>query len=153
MLTRFLAVMVLGLTLSARAADDSSDAGQVAETFFNSYVKAQPEFHNGYESVIAWVKASPLVTEAYKKAIAKLYRDALRQDPEGGYGSDAVIGGQDSPDHFKAKKCKVTGDTAEVMLFGDDPFPMKVRVFLVRTGGKWLIDKSGALLPGDGPGQ
>lgn len=147
-------LLTLAAALVARADDSSPDAdraGKVAKDFINGYVRALPEFHQGYEAAIAWIKKSPLVTEGYKKSIARLYHEALRQDPESGYGSDAVIGGQDSPSHFHVKKSKVSGDTAEVVLFGDDPFPMKVKVALIRTDGKWLVDKSGDMLVGDGP--
>jgi hypothetical protein len=125
--------------LSTRPADPVP----VALRFINEHVAAVP----GYEETIARVQASELVTERYKEALAKLYRAALKQDPEYGYGADAVIGGQDSPDRFRVKSSKVNGDRARVVLIGEDPqFPMEVNVDLVREDGRWLVDASGDLI-------
>ena len=120
-----------------------ADPGPVALRFINGHVAAVP----GYEETIARVQASELVTERYQEALTKLYRDALKQDPEYGYGADAVIGWQDSPDRFRVKSSKVDGDRARVVLIGEDPqFPMEVNVDLVREDGRWLVDASGDLI-------
>ena len=125
--------------LSPRPADPSP----VALRFINEHVAAVP----GHEETIARVQASKLATERYKEALTKLYRDALKKDPEYGYGADAVMGGQDFPDRFRVKSSKVDGDRARVVLIGVDPrFPMEVKVDLVREDGRWLVDASGDLI-------
>jgi len=89
-----------------------------------------------------------LVTDGFKRALAKLYGDALKADPELGYGADAVIGGHDSPDRFGVKSSKIKGGGARVVLVGIDPpnFPMEVKVKLVRQDGRWMVDASGDLV-------
>ncbi len=124
----------------------ADEASQVALKFINGYVKASPGFTDGYESAIAWVAKSPLATDSYKSALAKLYRDGLKRDPEAGYGSDAVLGGQDFPDVFHVKKSRASEAKATVILSGDASFPMEVRVLLVRSDGHWLVDGSGDLI-------
>jgi hypothetical protein len=127
---------------AAESAEDA--AGKVAMDFINAHV-AEPV---GYEETIARVEASPLVTARYKSALAKLYRDALKEEPDLGYGADAVIGGQDNPDRFRVKSCQVADARARVVLVGADPpdFPMEVKVDLVRENGRWLVDASGDLV-------
>ena len=128
--------------LHAENADEAA-AGKVAAEFINAHVAELV----GYEETIARVEASPLVTDHYKQALAKLYRDALKEDPEMGYGADAVIGGQDCPDSFRVKSSSVEDSRARVVLIGEDPaFPMEVKVDLVLEDGQWLVDASGALV-------
>ena len=120
-----------------------ADPVPVALRFIHEHVAAVP----GYEETIARMQASKLVTERYKEALTKLYRDALKKDPEYGYGADAVMGGQDFPDRFRVKSSKVDGDRARVVLIGEDSrFPMEVKVDLVRKDGRWLVDASGDLI-------
>jgi len=122
---------------------DEAAAGKVAADFINAHVAELV----GYEETIARVEGSPLVTERYKQALAKLYRDALKEDPEMGYGADAVIGGQDCPDSFRVKSSSVDDGRARVVLIGEDPaFPMEVKVNLVLEDGRWLVDASGDLI-------
>ena len=123
----------------------AAEPGKVALEFFNAYVAVfqQPGGDN-----MAFVQGSPLLTERFKRALEKLYREAREKDPELGYGADAVVGGQDSPDRFGVKSSKVDGDRARVVLIGVEPvnFPMEVKVDLVREDGRWLIDASGDLI-------
>ena len=124
---------------------EARKAGAVASDFFNAYVKAIPSL-DGYKATIAWVKKNQLASPAYKAAIEKIYMDALRKDPEMGYGADALLGAQDYPDGFRIKKSSASDDKAVVDLVGIDPFPMPLRVTLIKQDGKWLIDGSGDLL-------
>ena len=134
--------MVVGLVPLCAAESTGNIPGEVALQFINDHVSSPP----GYEETIARVEASPLVTEHYKKALAKLYRDALKKEPEYGYGADAVIGGQESPERFRVKSSKTEGDRAFVVLIGEDAdFLMEVKVELVREDGCWLVDASGDL--------
>jgi hypothetical protein len=74
-------------------ADDSVDiknASRGAEQFINDYLSTP---HGSYQAVIAWVNKRPDVFPFFKERLARLYSDALRQDPECGYGADAVMGG------------------------------------------------------------
>lgn len=137
-------VVLLGFSAARGAEPAGSEPGQVALEFINAHVAAP----GGYEEVIARVEANPNVTERFKQALAKLYRDALKQDPELGYGADAVISGQDSPDRFRVKSRRIHGGRARVVLIGAEPpnFPMEVKVDLVREDGRWLIDSSGDLV-------
>jgi len=133
----------LFFAVNLRAAEANEEAaGKVAMDFINGHVADLA----GYEETIARVQESPFVTEGYKRALAKLYRDALKEDPEMGYGADAVIGGQDCPERFRVKSNSVEDGRARVVLVGEDPdFPMEVKVDLVLEGGRWLIDASGDL--------
>lgn len=129
--------------LAAGQDKDESAAGRVAADFINEHIFSPP----GYEETIARVEASPLVTERYKKALTKLYRDALKEAPDYGYGADAVVGGQEYPDRMRVKTSKVEGERARVVLIGEETsFPMEVKVDLVRQDGRWLVDASGDLI-------
>ena len=149
MIRRLAPLFALALLSTLRAASpDSEAAGAVAEKFINTYLTASANFTEGYESTIAWVGKSKLVTKDYETAITKLYRDALQDDPEMGYGADAVISGQDYPDAgFKVKTVKVDGDQARVILTSKDKeFPMEIPVVTVKQGDTWLVDQSGDLV-------
>jgi hypothetical protein len=146
----FVASVLLSVSLLAGAPAHGREAvaaepGQVALEFFNGYVAV---FQQSGGDNMAFLQGSPLVTERFKRALEKLYREAREKDPELGYGADAVIGGQDSPDRFGVKSSKVNGDRARVVLIGIEPanFPMEVKVDLVREDGRWLIDASGDLI-------
>jgi len=126
------------------AEPDATAAGKLAAEFINGYVAVslRPGGNTG-----AFVEGSPVVTERFKRALDKLYRDALAKDPELGYGADAVIGGQDCPERFRVKSSKVNGERARVLLVGEDPgFPMEVKVELVLEDGRWMVDASGDLV-------
>lgn len=139
----FFLVGVLVGGLSSCAGHGPNTPGRTAEDFINTHVSADP----GYEQTLARVAKSPLVTERYKMALTKLYRDALAKDPDYGYGADAVIGGQDAPERFRVKSATVDGDRARVVLIGEEPaFPMEVKVDMVRESGRWLVDASGDLV-------
>jgi hypothetical protein len=138
-----LSAMVVGLGPLCAAESTGNIPSEVALQFINDHVSSPL----GYEETIARVEASPLVTEHYKKALTKLYRDALKKEPEYGYGADAVIGGQESPERFRVKSSKIEGDRARVLLIGEDAdFPMEVKVELVCEDGRWLVDASGDLV-------
>jgi hypothetical protein len=145
----FLFSVVLALAaapmLSAQDHVEARKAGAVASDFFNAYVKAIPTL-DGYKATITWVKKNPLASPAYKAAVEKIYMDALRQDPEMGYGADALLGAQDYPDGFRIKQSRASGDRAVVDLIGVDPFPMPLRVTLIKQDDKWLVDGSGDIL-------
>ncbi|MBU3666067.1 MAG: hypothetical protein FGM15_09370 [Chthoniobacterales bacterium] len=141
-----LAVAVLSAPAICRAADKES-AG-VASGFINSYIEfISAGTGGGYEAAISWMEKRPDVTENFCRRLAKLYRDALKEDPELGYGADAVIGGQDFPSGFRVKSSDTDSDSARVVLeSADQDFPMEIKVDLVRSeDGSWLVDGSGDL--------
>jgi len=88
-----IAISVVVCSLCGLMADDSVDiknASRGAEQFINDYLST---LHGSYQAVIAWVNKRPDVFPFFKERLARLYSDALRQDPECGYGADAVMGG------------------------------------------------------------
>jgi len=88
-----IAISVVVCSLCGLMADDSVDiknASRGAELFINDYLSTP---HGGYKEVIAWVNQRPDVFPFFKERLARLYLDALRQDPECGYGADAVMAG------------------------------------------------------------
>jgi hypothetical protein len=130
---------------AAPNSSDQQNAAAVAEKFINAYVQAIPSFH-GYMGAVAWVKKQPLASPNFKKLLEALYRQALREDPEIGYGADAVLGAQDYPDAFQVKSVGLNGDKATVDLVGTPPFPMPLRMILIRNNDSWLVDASGDLI-------
>lgn len=141
----FAAVLLLALPAVVFAGPDQSPGG-VAANFINSYIRFLKKTGGGYEKSIAWVAARPDTTDDFRKRLAKLYREALEEDPQLGYGADAVIGGQDYPSGFRVKSTDVDEDEALVVLASTDRgFPMEVKVSLVRPEGRWLVDGSGDL--------
>ncbi|MFZ4780089.1 MAG: hypothetical protein ACOYM3_32440 [Terrimicrobiaceae bacterium] len=141
-----LSILLLAIPSASFAGEKSQadQAGAVALTFINSYVRATAK--SGAISGFKWLEKNPMVTEHFKKSLAKLYADSLKKDPEVGYDADAVIGGQDCPESFTVKSCKVTGDQALVVLIGPREFPMKVNVALVKTADQWMVNASGDLV-------
>jgi len=138
-------VLAVTPTLLGNENAEARKAGAVASDFFNAYVQAIPKL-DGFKATIVWVKKNPLASPAYKAAVEKIYMDALRKDPEMGYGADALLGAQDFPDGFRIKQSRASGDKGVVDLIGVEPFPMPLRVALVKKDGQWLVDGSGDLL-------
>jgi hypothetical protein len=138
------ALALLLLSLSIALADDQADITSTVQKFYDAYVKQLPN-ESGYEGTIAWINRSSRVTPEYKTALAKLYRDALKKDPEYGYGADAVIAGNDWPDSgFAVRRVWMDGPRAFVFLSGRDSGSLhQVNVRVVKKDGKWLIDGSG----------
>ena len=136
---RFLLSILLATTCLA-ADTGADDAGSAAMAFINGYVTASRS--KNWDSA-KYVNASPLATERFKRANAKLIADAFKADPEVGLDADPVIDGNDCPDRYTVKSAKASGDTAKVVLVGPKDFPAKLNVLLVKSGGKWLVDGSG----------
>lgn len=121
----------------------SDDPGVVAQKFINAHVARS----DGYEETIAWVESNPRVTKRFQQNLAKLYREALAEDPNFGHGADAIIGGQDAADSYQVENCVVKADRARVLLAGRPPYSsLKIHVELVLVGGRWMVDGSGDLL-------
>lgn len=145
-LLALLATAILPPTAAlANTASDQKKAAEVAEKFINSYVRATERFQD-YMAAVNWVKRNPLASPNFKKRLEQLYLEALREEPEIGYGSDAVVGGQDSPINYKAQSVKIRGNRAFVVLLGTVPFTASLRVILVRHKNSWLVEASGDLI-------
>ena len=130
---------------AAPESPDSTKAVTVAEDFINSYIQAIPSF-DGYMGAVAWVKGHALASPNFKKRLENLYRKALREDPELGYGADAVLGGQDHPEQYKVQSVRIEGDRALVDLIGKEPIPLKLRMILTRHNNSWMVEASGDLV-------
>ena len=137
---RFLLLSILLATTCLAADTGADDAGSAAMAFINGYVTASRS--KNWDSA-KYVNASPLATERFKRANAKLIADAFKADPEVGLDADPVVGGNDCPDRYTVKSAKVSSDTAHVVLIGPKDFPAKLDVRMVKSGGKWLVDGSG----------
>jgi hypothetical protein len=122
---------------------NADQAGTVAMTFINGYVKASRARTWNSEK---WIASNPLVTENFRQARAKLIADGLKNDPEVGLDADPVINGNDCPERYTVKSAKASGDMASVVLIGSKDFPAQLKVRLVKSGGKWLVDASGMML-------
>ena len=101
-------------------------------------------------TAIAWVTKNPLATSEYKRALAKAYRDAQKEDPDIGYGADAVICGQVFPEKgCEVKRVWIEGPLAFVFLVSRDPkFMHVIHARFVRKNGDWLLDGTGSLSGG-----
>lgn len=138
--------LLLAATNCLASNADADQAGAAAKEFIHSYLKAN-NGSLGYMEVVGWVKKSPLVTAGFKSALDKLYTKALREDPEMGYGADAVLSSQDPPDRYEVASARVKGDTAVVTLAGPKTNPQRLSVRMVRQDGKWLVNGSGDVNP------
>ena len=88
-----IATTVVVCSLCGLMADDAVDiknASRGAEQFINDYLSTP---HGSYKEVIAWVDKRQDVFPIYKERLSKLHLDALKKDPECGYGADAVMAG------------------------------------------------------------
>ncbi len=144
--------LVLALLMNPVLAEEAVDArnvSQVADAFFGGYLKLLAK-SAGYEDTIRWIDKSPVPTKEYKVALTKLYRDALKVDPELGYGADAVICGQDWPDKgFKAARVWLAGSMAFVQMASRDPqFEHSIEARFVKVNGTWRLDGTGLLSGG-----
>ena len=130
--------------LVADDAVDIKNASRGAEQFINHYLSTP---HGSYQAVIAWVNKRPDVFPIFKERLAKLYLDALEQDPECGYGADAILSGIEEI----GKKYRVV-DTfcgrahITVTLQAMAPAGCKHQVEVVMMeddDGKWKVQSSG----------
>jgi hypothetical protein len=121
---RYLLLSLLLATTAFAADTDSDQAGAAAMNFINGYVKASNN----------------------RNWDAKLIADGFKQNPEVGLGADPVIDGNDCPERYTVKSAKAKDDTASVVLTGPKDFPAELKLRLVKSDGKWLVDASGMML-------
>ncbi len=136
------------LLLGQLRADDASDAGAAAQKFTDGYLHALNS--TKANDTTGYLEKTPLVTRAYRKALAKFYADALKKDPGYGYGADAVIWGNSWPESgYQVRRVWVTGPLAFVFLSTRNPeetFAFEAR--LVKVDGRWVIDGTGQISGG-----
>jgi len=146
-------VLALALLITPALADEVADirnVSQVADAFFSGYLKMIAKGGAGYEDTIKWVDRSAVPTKEYKSALTRLYRDALKADPESGYGADAVICGQDWPDRgFKVARVWLVGPMAFVKMVSRDPqVEHTIEARFIKADGTWHLDGTGPLSGG-----
>ena len=142
-----IAATVVVCSLCGLMADDAVDiknASRGAEQFINDYLSTP---HGGYKEVIAWVNQRPDVFPFFKERLAKLYLDALRQDPECGYGADAVMAGiEEIGTKYKAVDTFYRRAHIRVTLQAVAPAGSKHQVDVVMIqddAGIWKVHSSG----------
>ena len=144
-----LSLLLLATSAAGRAADTKNDAelaGAAAITFANTYGKFVNGSTGGYDASVKWVKKSPLCTPEFAKNLENLYAKAKKEDPQMGYGADAVISSNGgAPNFYSLRTVNVNRNTARAVVVGDKSFPMVINVLLVKQDGKWLVDASGDL--------
>ena len=141
-----LTILMLSTPVAGFAADpktEADQAGTVAKTFLNGYVKAS--MSRSWDSE-KWVASSPLVTMNFRRTLKKMISDGFKQNPEVGLDGDPVIAGNDCPDSFTIKSASADGKTASVILIGPKDYPRQIKVRLVNSDGKWLVDACGDML-------
>ena len=138
---------VVVCSLCGLPADDSIDiknASRGAEQFINDYLSTP---HGSYQAVIAWVNKRPDVFPIFKERLAKLYLDALKQDPECGYGADAILAGiEDLGTKYKAIDTFYGRAHIRVTLQAVAPTGCKHQVEVVMMeddDGKWKVQSCG----------
>jgi hypothetical protein len=128
-------------------ADDETDgrnAGIAAAQFINDYLSTP---HGSYQAVIGWVNKRPDVFPIFKERLAKLYLDALKQDPECGYGADAILAGiEELGTKYKAVDTFYGRAHITVTLQAVAPAGCKHQVEVVMMeddDGKWKVQSCG----------
>jgi hypothetical protein len=131
---------------TALQADDQADldkASRAAETFINDYCSTG--FADQHE-VVKWVNKREDVFPIFKERLSKLYLDALKQDPEVGYGADAILstieeGGNKyrTVDTFYGR----AHITVTLRAIAPAGCTHEVRVVMMEKDGRWLVQSCG----------
>jgi hypothetical protein len=130
-------------------ADDETDgrnAGIAAAKFINDYCAAT---FADQRQVIAWAGKRKDVFPIYKERLSKLYLDALKQDPEVGYGADAILSTvEDGGSKYRVVDTFFGRAHITLTLQATAPADCKhqVRVVMMQDeDGKWRVRSSGDL--------
>ncbi len=130
-------------------ADDETDgrnAGIAAAKFINDYCAAT---FADQRQVIAWVDKRQDVFPIYKERLSKLYLDAFKQDPEVGYGADAILSTvEDGGSKYRVIDTFFGRAHITLTLQATTPADCKhqVRVVMMQDeDGKWRVRSSGDL--------
>ena len=116
------ALLAWASNVCAAETSDEAKVRATAQRFFDDYNKQVILKNMGYEESIAWVSRNPVPTPEYVSALAKLYRDGLKIDPQYGIGADAVICGQVFPEEgCEVRRVWIEGPLAFVFLTSRNP--------------------------------
>jgi len=123
------------LPIFAATAADKPGPTEVAQSFYDAYMKVL--LANG--DTEKFVLSSKELSQSFKKAYSKLVADGMESDP--------IICGQDYPDAgFVADPAKISGAKASVaMKSRDDEFKHSFKVTLRLVDGQWLISDTNDL--------
>lgn len=146
--TRFFSLLVLGLVFFSPVgkADDEADirnASAAAAKFINDYVSTR---HGSYQAVIKWVNQRKDVFPIFKERLAKLYLDALKLDPECGYGADAILSTvEDRGTKYRVVDTFYGRAHINVTLQATAPAGCshQVEVVMMENNGRWLVQSCG----------
>lgn len=131
---------------AALRADDQADlekASRAAETFINDYCSTG--FADQRE-VVEWVNKRQDVFPIFKERLSKLYLDALKLDPECGYGADAILSTvEDGGTKYRAVDTFYGRAHITVTLRAIAPAGCthQVDVVMMEDDGRWLVQSCG----------
>ena len=138
-----LSMMMIAPIARGDDAADIAKASRAAEKFINDYVATTfPD----QRAVIAWVNKRQDVFPIFKERLSKLYLDALKADPECGYGADAILSTVENAGtkyrtvdtFYRREHIRVT--LKAIAPPGNDH---KVDVVMMEDGGRWLVQSCG----------
>jgi hypothetical protein len=139
-------ILSIALGTACALADDQADiknASFAAEKFINDYLSTN---HGSYQAVIKWVNQRKDVFPIFKERLAKLYMDALKQDPEVGYGADAILSGIE----YIGTKYRVVDTfygrahiTVTLRAIAPAGCTHQVDVVMMEDNGRWLVQSCG----------
>ena len=142
----FLALVVCSHLGKADDEADGRNAGIAAAKFINDYCAAT---FADQRQVIAWVDKRKDVFPIYKERLSKLYLHALKQDPEVGYGADAILSTvEDGGSKYRVVDTFFGRAHITLTLQATAPADCKhqVRVVMMQDeDGKWKVRSSGDL--------
>jgi hypothetical protein len=142
----FLALVVCSHLGKADDEVDGRNAGIAAAKFINDYCAAT---FADQRQVLAWVDKRQDVFPIYKERLSKLYLDALKQDPEVGYGADAILSTvEDGGSKYRVVDTFFGRAHITVTLQATAPVGCKhqVRVVMMQDeDSKWKVRSSGDL--------
>ena len=139
-------ILSIALGTACALADDQADiknASFAAEKFINDYLSTNL---GSYQAVIKWVNQRKDVFPIFKERLAKLYMDALKQDPEVGYGADAILSGIE----YIGTKYRVVDTfygrahiTVTLRAIAPAGCTHQVDVVMMEDNGRWLVQSCG----------
>jgi len=134
-ITLLLAVPMLSLfPVLAGAQAPETEISNLVERFFKGYVQTDENNKSDYD----WTRSNPALTRDFKRAYVK-YFDQFRK--QGSLDSDPILEAQDTPETpYKATSISSNGDRATVEVTTAGWPGHVIRVGLVKTRGKWLIN-------------
>ena len=123
----------------------SSVDSAVALKFMNEYIENENLQMKGEGlELVKWVNENPFATQSLKTELQKILDKAYKIEPEIGLGFDPVLDAQDFPEEgFELEN--IDHKTGYVTLAGKQWKEFKVRMRLIESDGKWLVDGVGII--------